>query len=379
MAEKRKLFEEVQTDQRPEIATGGIDRTRRGARGAIRIWLAILFALVVAMIAVGGLTRLTDSGLSITEWKPLTGALPPMTEADWQSEFAKYQQIPEFQVQNAWMQLDDFKSIYWWEWGHRQLGRVIGLVWALGFFGFLLARKIPTGWTQRLLFVGVLGGIQGAIGWWMVSSGLKGTMLDVASYRLATHLGLAFIILGFIAWYILMLGRDERDLMQARRSRDRKLFGLGTGWMHFAFLQVLIGALVAGIDAGRSYTDWPTMGGGFLPPDPLMLEPVWRNFLENPGLVQFIHRMTGYALFAYGIFVFIRSRRAANRTTAGAFTVAFIALCGQVALGIYTVMSAAQLHVALTHQLLAVATFVLILRARFHAAYPVPQSVRGTR
>lgn len=377
MAEKRKLFEEVQTDIRPEVVTGGIDRAKRGARGAIRVWLMVLFALVVVMIAVGGLTRLTDSGLSITEWKPITGALPPMDDATWQSEFEKYQQIPEFKVQNAWMTLEDFKTIYWWEWGHRQLGRVIGLVWALGFFGFLALRKIPTGWTGRLVWIGALGGIQGAIGWWMVSSGLEGTMLDVASYRLATHLGLAFVILGFIAWYVLLLGRPERDLMQARRSRDAKLFSLGTGWMHFAFLQILLGALVAGIDAGRSYTDWPTMGGGFLPPDPMMLEPAWRNFLENPGLVQFIHRLTGYLLFAFGIMVFVKSRRAANRVTSGAFLVAFIALVGQVALGVYTVISAAQIHVALTHQLLAVALFVLILRARFHAAYPVPQSVRG--
>jgi cytochrome c oxidase assembly protein subunit 15 len=377
MAEKRKLFEEVQTDTRPEVVTGGIDRAKRGARRAIRVWLMVLFALVVVMIAVGGLTRLTDSGLSITEWKPITGALPPMDDATWQSEFEKYQQIPEFKVQNAWMTLEDFKTIYWWEWGHRQLGRVIGLVWALGFFGFLALRKIPTGWTGRLVWIGALGGIQGAIGWWMVSSGLEGSMLDVASYRLATHLGLAFVILGFIAWYVLLLGRPERDLMQARRSRDAKLFSLGTGWMHFAFLQILLGALVAGIDAGRSYTDWPTMGGGFLPPDPMMLKPAWRNFLENPGLVQFIHRMTGYLLFAFGIMVFVKSRRAANRVTSGAFLVAFLALVGQVALGIYTVISAAQLHVALTHQLLAVALFVLILRARFHAAYPVPQSVRG--
>lgn len=377
MSEKRKLFEEVQTDQRPEIATGAIDRAKRGARGAIRVWLMLLFALVVVMIAVGGLTRLTDSGLSITEWKPLTGAMPPMNAADWQAEFDKYQQIPEFKVQNAWMTLEDFKSIYWWEWGHRQLGRVIGLVWALGFFSFLALRKIPTGWSGRLLLIGGLGGLQGAIGWWMVSSGLTGTMLDVASYRLATHLGLAFVILGFIAWYILMLGREERDLMQARRSKDAKLFSLGTGWMHFAFLQILIGALVAGIDAGRSYTDWPTMGGQFLPPDPMMLEPAWRNFLENPGLVQFIHRMTGYLLLGFSIMIFVKSRKAANRVTSGAFMVAFIALCGQVVLGIYTVISAAQMHVALTHQILAVATFVLILRARFHAAYPVPQSLRG--
>ncbi|GGE25191.1 heme A synthase [Primorskyibacter flagellatus] len=379
MAEKRKLFEEVMTDQRPRIPKGAITRARKAWRRAIRGWLVLLFALVVTMIAVGGLTRLTDSGLSITEWKPITGALPPLSEAEWQAEFEKYQQIPEFQVQNAWMTLEDFKPIYWWEWSHRQLGRVIGLVWALGFATFLIARRVPPGWNRRLLWIGALGGIQGAIGWWMVSSGLEGTMLDVASYRLAVHLGLAFVILGFIAWYVMLLGREERELLQARRERHDKLFHLGTGWMHFAFLQILFGALVAGIDAGRSYTDWPTMGGQVFPPDPFMIEPVWRNFLENPGLVQFIHRMTGYLLFLFSVMIFLRARRASNRVTSGAYTVAFIALCGQVALGIYTVISAAQLHVALTHQLLAVATFVLILRARFHAAYPLPQSVRDAR
>ena len=193
----------------------------------------ILFALVMVMIAVGGLTRLTDSGLSITEWRPLTGALPPMSAEDWQREFDLYRAIPEYELQNKGMTLTEFQFIYWWEWGHRQLGRVIGLVWALGFVGFLVTRKIPTGWTGRLVFIGVLGGIQGAIGWWMVSSGLTGAMLDVASYRLATHLGLAFVILGFIAWYIFELGREERVLMLARRSREAKLFSLSTGLLHF--------------------------------------------------------------------------------------------------------------------------------------------------
>ena len=166
------------------------------------------------------------------------------------------------------------------------------------------ARRIPVGWSGRLVLLGVLGGAQGAIGWWMVSSGLDGEMLDVASYRLAVHLGLAFVILGFIAWYVMMLRREERELMQARRSKEARLFGLSTGWLHFAFLQILIGALVAGIDAGRSYTDWPLMAGGFLPPDFWMSDLGWRNFFENPGLVQFIHRMVGYALLAFGIMGF---------------------------------------------------------------------------
>ena len=281
MSDKRSIFEDVgEGAAKPSAPKGGmIDAGKRGARGAVRLWLIVLFALVVVMIAVGGLTRLTDSGLSITEWKPVTGALPPMDAATWEAEFEKYRAIPEYHLQNKGMALEEFKVIYWWEWGHRQLGRVIGLVWIVGFLGFLVTRKIPPGWTGRLLFLGLLGGAQGAIGWWMVSSGLRGQMLDVASYRLAVHLGLAFVILGFIAWYVMLLGREDRELMQARREREAKLFGLSTGWLHFAFLQILIGALVAGIDAGRSYTDWPLMAGGLLPPDFWMSDLGFAQFL----------------------------------------------------------------------------------------------------
>ena len=381
MAEKRKLFEEVGTSQaaRPVVETGAIDRGRGGARGAIRIWLMMLFALVFIMIAVGGATRLTDSGLSITEWRPFTGAMPPLNDADWQSEFAKYQEIDEFKVQNSWMQLADFKRIYWWEWGHRQLGRVIGLVWAIGFFWFLLRKQIPTAWTGRLLLLGALGGAQGAIGWWMVASGVTsgaGTT-DVASYRLATHLGLAFVILGFITWYMLMLGRTERDLMQARRAKEAKQFGLSTGLLHFAFLQILIGALVAGIDAGRYFVDWPMMQGQFFPPDAFSITPGWRNFFENPGLVQFIHRITGYLLLAFGIVVWLRGRKSAHPHTRFAFNAVMAALALQVAVGITTVLYAAPVLVALCHQALAVVLWVLILRARFLSAYPIATSLRG--
>ena len=173
MAGKRSIFEEVSTDEKIVVQPGAIDRAKNsGARGGIRIWLTILFALVVVMIAVGGLTRLTDSGLSITEWAPVTGAVPPMSEAAWLVEFEKYKAIPEYQLQNKGMALSEFKVIYWWEWGHRQLGRVIGLVWAAGFLWFLLRKQIPTGWTGRLLLLGGLGGLQGAIGWWMVASGV---------------------------------------------------------------------------------------------------------------------------------------------------------------------------------------------------------------
>jgi cytochrome c oxidase assembly protein subunit 15 len=381
MSTKRSIFEEVgSVDKAPVAQPGLIDKGRGGARGAIRIWLMILFTLVVLMIAVGGLTRLTDSGLSITEWRPFTGAIPPLNAADWQSEFAKYQAIDEFRIQNQWMQLSDFKVIYWWEWGHRQLGRVVGLVWAIGFFWFLLRRQIPTGWTPRLLFIGVLGGMQGAIGWWMVSSGVTAgeSMTDVASYRLATHLGLAFVILGFIAWYMMMLSRSERDLMQARRGKEAKLFGLSTGLLHFAFLQILLGALVAGIDAGRSYTDWPLMGGQFFPASAFVLEPWWRNLFESPGLVQFVHRVVGYALLAFAVLVWLKGRKSAHPKTQSAFNIAFGVLCAQIVLGILTVLYAAPVQIAIVHQLLAVFLWVLILRARFLSAYPVTTSIRGT-
>lgn len=379
MAAKRTIFQEVGAAQAPAAPQGGlIDGRGKGARRGIRTWLILLFLLVATMIAVGGLTRLTDSGLSITEWKPVTGAIPPLNDADWGVEFEKYKVSPEFQLQNTQMTLEEFKSIFWWEWGHRQLGRVIGLVWALGFFGFLVSFQIPKGWKGRLLGIGALGGAQGAIGWWMVSSGLTGSMVDVASYRLATHLGLAFIILGLIAWYVFLLGRSETDLLVARRGADRKLFGLSTGLMHFSFLQILLGALVAGIDAGRGFPTWPDMNGQFFPADAFYVpgRPAWAAFFENPGLVQFIHRMSGYLLFAFGVVVWLRGRKSANHSTRGAFHAVMAMLVAQMALGIFTALTAAQAHVAITHQIGAVLLWVLIIRARHLSAYPVAGSIR---
>ena len=376
MATKRSIFEEVGDTPKQKAAPGGINRAGQGARGLIRGWLMALFALVVVMIVVGGLTRLTDSGLSITEWKPVTGAMPPMSEAAWNAELEKYRAIPEYQLQNKGMTLSEFKVIYWWEWGHRQLGRFIGLVWGVGFVYFLAAKKIPSGWTGRLVFIGALGGLQGAIGWWMVSSGLKEGMLDVASYRLATHLGLAFVIFGFIAWYVYLLGRSQADLLQARRSGDTRLATLSTVLVGFAFVQIILGALVAGIDAGRAYPDWPLMAGGFFPPEPFGLSPVWRNFFEDAGLVQFMHRMAGYGLFAFGIFVWSRARRSANTQTRFAFNAMLAMMVLQMVLGIITVIYSAPWHIAIVHQLGAVVLWALILRGRFLAEYPRAQSVR---
>lgn len=377
---KRPVFQEVSQipAARPVARTGMIDAAPRGARRAIRVWIAILFVMLVAMIALGGATRLTGSGLSITEWAPVTGSLPPMSQGDWKTEFEAYQQIPQYAGLNSGMTLAGFKQIYWWEWSHRLLGRMIGLVWAVGFLFFLVTRKIPVGWTPRLLGLGALGGLQGAIGWWMVSSGLNEGMLHVASYRLAIHLGIAFVILGLITWYMQSLSRPEAALLRARRAGERKLFSMTTGLMHLAFLQILIGALVAGIDAGRAYTGWPTMGGEWVPQAIWDGALGWRNLFENPALVQFVHRMTGYLLAIFAVVVFLRSRRSPHPVTRGACTAMIVMVAVQVGLGIMNVLNASPLPLALTHQLGAVALWALIIRARHHARYPHETSVRGT-
>lgn len=385
MPPKRSIFEEVGTDKAAATkakaaapAASLIDSAPKGARTAIRIWLFVLFALVAAMVLVGGATRLTDAGLSITQWKPVTGALPPMSQADWQHAFDLYRQTPQYALVNEGMDLAQFKGIYWWEWGHRQLGRSIGLIWALGFVFFWATKRIPAGWTGKLFLIGVMGGIQGAIGWWMVASGLTGDMVRVASYRLATHLGIAFVILGTIAWFAMQLGRSEAELLQARRLGERKLFGMSTGVLHLTFLQVLLGALVAGIDAGRGFTDWPLMGGQVLPPDPFSISPLWRNFFEDPGLVQFDHRLLGYAVFVFGVVTAFVGRKSAHAATRTAFAWMGAWIFVQVGLGIVTLMHGAPMHLGLTHQAGAIVAIVLILRARFLARYPVVKSIRET-
>jgi cytochrome c oxidase assembly protein subunit 15 len=378
MNNKRSIFEEVETGKATAAGPKGglIDSGKSSARRMVSVWLMILFALVVLMIAVGGLTRLTDSGLSITEWKPVTGAIPPTSEQVWISEFEKYQAIPEFQLQNKNMTMSEFKTIYWWEWGHRQLGRIIGLVWAVGLVFFWLTKRIPSGWTGRLLLVGGLGGLQGAVGWWMVSSGLTGRMVDVASYRLATHLGLAFGILLVLAWFAWLLRRNEKDLFQARRQKDARMIRLVNILLVLAFVQILLGALVAGIDAGRGYIDWPLMNGEFLPSESFDYEPMWTNFFENPALVQFNHRMMGYLVFLFTAYVWWQSRGSAIRATKRAFDWVLVMVFGQMVMGIGTVLYAAPWHIAIVHQFGAVVVVTLILRAGFEATYPKAQSLR---
>ena len=380
MSSKRSIFQEFDGVAKNALGaqTGLIDKgSGIGARTAIRFWLFGLMALVILMIEVGGLTRLTDSGLSITEWRPVTGAVPPLSSAAWDTEFAKYQSIPEYQLQNEGMGLSDFKVIYWWEWGHRQLGRVVGLVWAFGFVFFFVTKKIPSGWSFRLLFIGLLGGFQGAVGWWMVSSGLVGSMVDVASYRLATHLGIAFIILGFITWYVLALGHSKGDLLKQRRAREKKVYTLSTGLVGLCFLQILFGALVAGIDAGSSYTDWPLMAGGFFPPDPFTMEPFWRNFFEDTGLVQFMHRIAGYLLFCFGVFFWWTTRQTGNNRVKSAIKIVLGFMVLQVVLGIVTVLYAAPWYFAIVHQLGAVLLWITLIRARFLVGFPPSQNLRN--
>ncbi len=378
MSTNRSIFEEVDGSKSealrptPRPKGSGDDGTRK----SVSRWLFLLFVLVVVMILVGGLTRLTDSGLSITEWRPVTGAMPPLSAEAWDSEFDKYKAIPEFQLQNRDMTMSEFKYIYWWEWGHRQLGRVIGLVWAVGFLWFVFAKKIPRGWTGRLLVPGILGGIQGAIGWWMVSSGLTGTMVDVASYRLALHLGLAFVILGVLMWFIFLLGRSEMDLFQARRRKETDLMlpvNILTG---LVLLQILLGALVAGLDAGRGYTDWPLMGGEILPSESFNISPFWKNLFENEALTQFNHRLAGYILLAYAGWLFWKSQSSGLNAIRNQFKWVLIFLVAQAVWGIITVMYGAPLNLAIVHQLGAILVWIIVLRARFEVVYPGVQRLK---
>ena len=373
MSKKRAIFQEVSDSEKP-IASNSVGIIEKNSnekiKNTIQLWLKTLFFLIVLIILVGGLTRLTDSGLSITEWKPITGALPPFSAESWAAEFNKYKQIPEYKLQNDGMSLSEFKFIYWWEWGHRQLGRIIGLVWFFGFILLLSLGKIQKPWRLRLLLIGVLIGVQGTVGWWMVSSGLTGTVLDVASYRLATHLGLAFIILGYITWFVLLLGRNETFLLQARRNAEPKFIFLSTGLLHLTFLQILFGALVAGIDAGRSYTDWPLMAGQVFPPDLFYLNPWWRNFFEDSGLVQFVHRISGYILFVFCVYSWSSVRKSGNESLKFGFNLIFAIAFSQMVLGIVTVMYAAPWEIAIVHQFGAILLWVSVLRARFISKYP---------
>ncbi|MEM7544571.1 MAG: COX15/CtaA family protein [Pseudomonadota bacterium] len=377
---KRSVFEEV--GEKPEVpvaAPGAADAKKARNRRIIGGWLWLLLVLVVVMVAVGGLTRLTDSGLSITEWNVVIGALPPLSDADWNAAFADYQTTDEYKLQNNWMTLADFKPIFWWEWGHRFLGRVIGLVWFVPLVIFAVAGMIPRGWGLRLILPGFLGGLQGAIGWWMVYSGLS-DRVDVAAYRLAVHLGIAFLIFAVLCWLILKIRMPEWEALQARRRRVKGLFGWAAAVTGVLFLQILFGALVAGTDAWAGWNTWPLMDGAVIAPEAFDMVPFWANFFENPAMTQFVHRSFAFIVIAAAMVFAFRARRSGHKASGRWATWLLVGMLAQAIYGIFVLLVAAPadaLVIAVGHQLGALALLALAMRAKFEVAYPSAQSIRG--
>lgn len=339
---------------------------------ALRLWLGTLALLIVAMILIGGATRLTDSGLSITEWQPILGAVPPQSEADWQEAFAAYQKIPEYTELKRGMSLDEFKTIYWWEWAHRFLGRLIGAAFLVPFVVFWLAGYIPRALLPRLVGLFLLGALQGAVGWYMVKSGLA-ERTDVSQYRLAAHFGTALLILGYTLW--LLFGIGERP--QAARSSS-------AGWvagsvLALIFVQMLAGALVAGLDAGMGFNTWPLINGAFVPSGLGEASPWYVNLSENPLTVQFDHRMLGYAavVAALGQLIWLALNRAPQALLGSALTLALLAVL-QAVIGVWTLLLAVPISLGLAHQAGAIAVFAAALY-HFWLARRVPLSVAQTQ
>ena len=308
----------------------------------VRLWLYVVCLLVFAMVMVGGATRLTDSGLSITEWKLFLGILPPLSHAQWISEFEKYKLIPEYSQVNHGMSLLQFQFIYWWEWSHRFLGRIVGFVFFLPLVWFWATGRIEPHIKPRLLVLLALGGLQGFVGWWMVSSGLT-ERVDVSQYRLATHLTLACAIFAYSLWV-------ARGLAQPVHAPAAPGLRRLAGFFVLAVLaQIFLGGLVAGLDAGLAFNDWPTMDHAVVPGGLLVLEPVWRNFFENPKTVQFVHRCFAYGVLALALVQWLARAGAAAAFRRGAAVLAVLVLC-QAGLGVVTLMLQVPLHWALAHQ-----------------------------
>ena len=313
---------------------------------SVELWLYGVLALVATMVILGGLTRLTGSGLSIVRWDLVTGVVPPLSQAEWEEAFRLYRRIPEYSAQNSWMEMSDFRRIFWWEWAHRFLGRVVGAAYVLPLLFFKLRGSLPQALQGRLVLLLILGALQGAIGWWMVQSGLA-DRVDVSPYRLAVHLGMAFAIMGLLL----------DTAMRLRRPT--------TGWSRLdpllvlLFLQITAGAFVAGTGAGRVYTDWPLMNGAVLPSEAFDLQPAWRNLFENHALVQFIHRALAYLLLAMAFVLAL-----ANRPGIEVRRAILGALLAQAALGVLALRAGAALPLAVTHQAGAIAVFLLVVWAR---------------
>ena len=323
--------------------------------GAVKWWLISVAALIAIMVLVGGATRLTESGLSIVEWKPVTGALPPLTDAQWAQAFEGYKTIPQYRELNAGMSLAEFKTIFWWEWSHRLLGRVIGAVYLLPFLFFLWCGVLGGELKRRLWLIFGLGALQGAVGWWMVASGLS-QRVEVSQYRLATHLVLALLIFAAIVWTLRRLTERPWSVAPSR------LKIAGVALLVLTFVQLYFGALVAGLRAGRVYNTWPDIDGAFIPSAARLWfeEPWWRNLFDNTLTVQFEHRMTAYALLALAILHAIDAvrSRAGTAVVNGAWWLV-VAITLQATLGILTLLHQVPIDLALGHQAVAIVVLTL--------------------
>ena len=328
-------------------------------RRAVQLWLFAVAALMVVTLIVGGATRLTESGLSIVEWKPVTGVLPPLSEAEWQAEFDKYKAIPQYRELNRGMGLQSFKTIYWWEWSHRMLARLVGAAFLLPFLVFLWRGFIEPRLRWRLWGLFAAGAALGAVGWWMVASGLAGRV-SVSQYRLGFHLTLACAIYAAIVWTA--MGLRERMAVPVPRRLRACAFAL----LLAIVVQIYLGALVAGLDAGLTFNTWPLIDGAFIPSaERLWFEmPAWRNLFENALTVQFNHRMMAYALWLSALAHAIDAARLEDSATRrGALWLA-IAMTAQAAIGVATLLAQAPILLALAHQAMAI---VVLTVAVVHA------------
>jgi len=333
------------------------------SRRAVAFWLFAVALVILGMVTIGGLTRLTGSGLSITQWDPIMGAIPPLNQAAWMDAFAKYQRIPQYMVENRGMTLAGFKGIFWWEWTHRLLGRLVGVLFLVPFLWFASVGAIRRADWPRMLLLFALGGLQGFIGWWMVSSGLE-VRTSVSQYRLAIHLGAALLLLVACLWIGLeyLRGSDSDSVSEAERS-DAGGIKRGIAFAGLVYVQMLLGALVAGLHAGLIYNSWPDMNGRVLPEDPFFSSPWWINFFENPGLAQFDHRIGAYIVAGFAAFLYARGLKLSGYAKASAKAVAIVTAF-QIFLGITTLLLQAPEWLAAAHQVTAA---LLLCAAVWHA------------
>ena len=325
--------------------------------GAISVWLLVVAAMIFAMVVIGGITRLTESGLSMVRWEPISGAIPPLDAADWQAEFDHYRATPQYQINNSGMTLEDFKTIFFWEYVHRLLGRLIGLAFALPLLWFWVRRAIPSGYGWKLGAILGLGALQGAIGWWMVASGLI-DVPEVSHIRLAVHLLTALLIFAAILWVVM----DLRALRRDSGARPARITLLGIWALCLLFVQFMFGAYVAGLEAGYAFNTWPLMGEEWFPAGTPMLDPVIRNLADNPIVVQFVHRWLAFLVAVIAVWLALRAWVAGHKAEA---TTLVAAVTTQVMLGILTILSGVQIDVAVAHQGMA----VLLLASMIVAAH----------